>query len=67
MSNDIKKNIEKLLFESSVSMYEVHKETGIAQTTLSRFTRKESAVENMSLRNALKLNEYYLKNFSKRG
>ena len=58
---DIKKNIEKLLFESDISMYKISKATGIAQTTLSRFTRKESNVENMSLKNALKLNEYYLK------
>ena len=60
--NDIKKNIEKLLFESDVSMYEVHKATGIAQTTLSRFVRRESDIENMSLRNAIKLNNFYLKN-----
>ena len=62
---DIKENIEKLLFESGETMYAIHKETGIAQTTLSRFTRKESDVENMSLRNALKLNEYYLKKIAK--
>lgn len=61
MSENIKKNIEELLFNSDVTMYEVSKATGIAQTTLSRFTRKESDIENMSLRNALKLNEYYLK------
>lgn len=58
---DIKKNIEKLLFESDISMYKIHKETGIAQTTLSRFTRKESEIGNMSLDNAIKLNDYYLK------
>lgn len=64
MKNDIKKNIETLLFDTDVTMYEVSQATGIAQTTLSRFTRKESNIENMSLKNALKLNEYYLKNFS---
>jgi len=57
---DIKKNIEKLLFESGESMYSIYQATGIAQTTLSRFVRKESDVENMSLKNAIKLNEYYL-------
>ena len=64
---DIKKNIEKLLFESGETMYAIYKETGVPQTTLSRFARKESDVENMSLRNALKLNEYYLKKFAKKG
>ena len=63
---DIKKNIEKLLFESGESMYAIHKATGIAQTTLSRFTRKESDIDNMSLKNAIKLNEYYLKKINKK-
>lgn len=62
---DIKENIEKLLFESGESMYKISKETGIAQTTLSRFVRKESDIENMSLKNAMKLNEYYLKKLMK--
>jgi len=61
MSNDIKRNIEKLLFESDVSMYEVSKETGIAQTSLSRYTRKETDINNMRLGHAIKLNDYYLK------
>lgn len=56
-------NIKKLLFESDISMYEVSKATGIPQTTLSRFKRKESDIENMSLKNALKLNDFYLKNY----
>lgn len=56
-------NIKKLLFESEISMYEVSKATGIPQTTLSRFVRKESDIENMSLKNALKLNDYYLKHY----
>ena len=56
-------NIKKLLFESEISMYEVSKATGIPQTTLSRFKRKESDIENMSLKNALKLNDFYLKNY----
>ncbi len=56
---DIKRNIEKLLFESGLTNYQISKATGIAQTTLSRFTRKESDIENMSLKNALKLNKYY--------
>lgn len=63
-SIDIQKNVEKLLFESEESMYKIAKETGIAQTTLSRFKRKESDIENMSLKNANKLNEYYLKSLN---
>ncbi|WP_440894986.1 hypothetical protein ACS127_10455 [Amphibacillus sp. Q70] len=59
--SDIKKNIEDLLFESELTNYQISKRTGIAQTTLSRFTRKESDIENMSLKNALKLNELWEK------
>ena len=57
--SDIKDNIYKLLFESGLTNYQISKKTGIAQTTLSRFTRKESDIENMSLKNALKLNELW--------
>lgn len=57
--SDIKDNINKLLFESELTNYQISKKTGIAQTTLSRFTRKESDIENMSLKNALKLNELW--------
>lgn len=56
-------NIKRLLFTSNISMYEVSKATGIPQTTLSRYVRKESDIENMSLKNALKLNDYYLKKY----
>ncbi|WP_143833144.1 hypothetical protein [Oceanobacillus timonensis] len=56
---DIKDNINKLLFESGLTNYQISKRTGIAQTTLSRFTRKESDIENMSLKNALKLNDLW--------
>lgn len=60
----MKENISKLLFESELSNYKISKETGIGQTVLSRYTRKESDIENMSLKNALILNDYYLKNFT---
>lgn len=56
---DIKENVRKLLFESGFTNYKISKETGIAQTTLGRFTRKESELGNMSLDNAIKLNDYY--------
>ncbi len=58
---DVKARIRWLLFDSGETMYAIHKATGIAQTTLSRFTREESDVGNMSLKNALKLIEYYNK------
>ena len=57
----LKDNIERLLFESGISNYKISKDTGIAQTTLSRFSTKKSTVGNMSLDNAIKLNEYYKK------
>ena len=53
----MKENIKKLFFETDVTNYQIFKETGIAQTTLGRFTRKESDIGNMSLDNAIKLNE----------
>lgn len=56
---NIKENIKNLLESEEVSNYKISKETGIAQTTLSRFARKESDIGNMSLDNALKLNDYY--------
>lgn len=55
----MKENIEKLLFESGITMYAIHRSTGIAQTTLSRFKRRESDIGNMSLDNAIKLNKFY--------
>jgi len=58
---NIKENIRTLLESEEISNYKISKETGIAQTTLSRFARGESDIGNMSLDNALKLNEYYLK------
>ncbi|MEJ8777614.1 hypothetical protein [Pseudogracilibacillus sp. ICA-222130] len=56
---NIKENISKLLFDSGLSNYKISKDTGIAQTTLGRFTTKKSDIDNMSLGNAIKLNEYY--------
>ncbi|HLQ96710.1 MAG TPA: hypothetical protein VK108_10045 [Pseudogracilibacillus sp.] len=55
----IKDNILYLLESEEISNYQISKATGIAQTTLSRFARKESDIGNMSLDNALKLNDYY--------
>lgn len=58
---EIKNAIEKLISDKHISNYQISKETGIAQTTLSRFARKESDIGNMSLDNAIKLYDFYKK------
>lgn len=60
----MKENIKKLL-ESDISNYRISKETGIAQTTLGDYSRGVSKIGNMKLDHAIKLNEFYLKNFHK--
>jgi len=59
---DIKENIEKLM-QSEISNYRIHKETGVAQSTLSDLKSGKSKLGNIKLDVALKLNEFYLKNF----
>lgn len=61
----MKENIKKLLKSKEVSKYRISKETGIAQTTLSDYATGKSDIGNMKLDHALKLNEFYLKNFNK--
>jgi len=61
--SDIKENIRSLL-NSGISNYRIHKETGIAQSTLSDLKNGKTTVDSMRLDNALKLNDYYLKNKS---
>lgn len=39
--------------------YRIAKDTGISQSTISRFQTGESKVENMRLIHAMKLTEYY--------
>lgn len=58
----IKDNIQHLL-ESDISNYKIHKDTGIAQSTLSDLKKGKSKIGNMKLDHAIKLNEFYLKNF----
>lgn len=60
----IKNNIETLL-KSEISNYKISKATGIAQTTLGDYTNGKSKIGNMKLDHAVKLNEFYLKNFNK--
>ena len=59
---DIKENIEKLM-QSEISNYRIHKETGVAQSTLSDLKSGKSKLGNIKLDVALKSNEFYLKNF----
>jgi len=59
---DIKENIENLL-QSEISNYRIHKETGVAQSTLSDLKSGKSKLGNVKLDVALKLNDFYLKNF----
>lgn len=61
----MKDNIKKLLTAKQPSNYRINKDTGIPQTTLSDYARGVSDIGNMKLDHALKLNEYYLKNFKK--
>ena len=64
--DNIKDNIQKLL-DSDITNYRIHKDTGIAQSTLSDLKNGKSNIDDMRLSVALKLNEYYLKNFNKKG
>lgn len=59
---NIKENIEKLI-QSEISNYRLYKETGVAQSTLSDLKSGKSKIGNIKLDVALKLNEFYLKNF----
>lgn len=58
---DIKTAIEKLLSDPNITNYKIEKETGIRQTVIGKYTRGESEIGNMSLDNAIKLYNYYLK------
>lgn len=53
--------IRYVLFESSVSNYRIHKETGIHQSTLGKYTRGETDIEDMSLGIATKIYNLYMK------
>jgi len=60
----IKENIKslfKMVEREELSNYKISQETGIAQTTLGRFTTGKSKIGNMSLDNAVKLNDYFLR------
>lgn len=62
---DIKKNIENLLASQTITNYQISKETGIAQSTLSDYTKGKTKIGNMKLDHAVLLNEFYLNNMEK--
>lgn len=57
---NIKNNIE-YLFKLNVSNYQISKDTKISQMTLSKYATGKSELGNMTLDNAIKLNDYYNK------
>lgn len=56
----IRKNIEKLL-KSGITAYRLSKDTGIALNSVNRLITGKTYIGNITLDNAEKLNEYYLK------
>src|SRR5699024_3179379 len=61
MKMNIKQNIKNLL-DSSVTNYRIHKDIGVAQSTLSDLVKGKSNLDDMKLGVAVKLNDYYIKN-----
>lgn len=53
--------IEKLLFESDYSAWDIGKETGLTRQTVLRYRNKQADYLNMKLANAIKLIDYYNK------
>jgi hypothetical protein len=54
MIEQIEKEIQELL-DSKITSYRIRQETGIAQQVIDRYRKKESKIENMTLKNAKKL------------
>lgn len=52
------KLIEWLLYESGKSVYRIHKDSGVPQTTVHDLKKKVSSIEKMSFKNANLLTEY---------
>lgn len=50
--------IEKLLADENVSAYGIEKVTGVSRDTISKIRRGQSNLENLSIKNALKLMDY---------
>lgn len=49
--------IEELLFNDSISAYSIEKETGISRMTITNYRNGVSDFENMTVTNAIKLQE----------
>lgn len=60
-SEEIKKNILKLLLNDNISNYRISKDTGIPQSTLSSYVKRITDIEDMNFGYAMKLHDYYLK------
>lgn len=52
-------DVEHLLFESDVSIYQISKGTGIGETTLHKYRRGQANITNITFNNAIKLQKYY--------
>lgn len=62
---DVEK-IKSLLADESISAYGIEKVTGVSRDTISKIRRGDAQLENLSIRNALKLMKYIeLKNAKK--
>lgn len=57
----MRQNIEALLFKSGLSGNKIANESGVPQSTVSRFLTGESKLDNMKLSTVESLNEYYNK------
>lgn len=57
----MKKQIEWLLTESGISNYKISKETGISEVMLGRYSSGKVEVGRMSLDNAIRLYDFYIK------
>jgi plasmid maintenance system antidote protein VapI len=55
----MKQAIEYLLMRSGISNYKISKDTGIADSTLSRFATGNSDIGKMTLDNAIKIHDYF--------
>ncbi|NTK27658.1 hypothetical protein HQ648_10005 [Enterococcus faecium] len=53
-----KEKIEKLLFDTDITTYEISKQSSVAETTVSDLRKKKSSIEKMRFDNASKLTKY---------
>lgn len=53
-----KSSIEELI-KSSITAYQIEKDTGVSRTTISRIRTGKASIENLSFENAAKLTDYF--------